>query len=74
MSGENTSNQHMTVSHLKDVAEKSSTAWDWATWMPYSENKHDKFKSDLLLIASIMYLVTVMPKIRDLECDDFPPQ
>lgn len=74
MSGENTSKQHTTVSHLKDVAETKSTALDWATWMAYSENKHDKFKSDLLLIACIMYLVTVMTKIRDLECDDFSTQ
>lgn len=41
--------------------------------MAYIENKHGKFKSDLLLIAYVMYLVTVMTKIRDLECDDFFP-
>lgn len=74
MSGGNTSKQHTAVSHLKDVAEKRSIAWDWATWMAYSENKHGKFKLDLLLIAYVMYLVIVMPKIRYFECDDFPPQ
>lgn len=58
MSGENTSKQHTTVSHLKDMAGTSSIAWDWATWMAYSENKHDEFKSDLLFIACIIYLVT----------------